>query len=198
MPKNKRKSTLKTCKPPEDACTENQPLQIIKIQDTNYLACDLRNRDPEKCQSCLANLGRPTMKIYANSRNYLACEVKRSLPINLHKTQPQPQPLTDKDKDYLWRWDNFKNCPSHIFPKCPTVLKPPKTKGKKQDLNCTITDFFEVTPPESFKSEAIRRNVLKESNKYRKMHCACTLKLDKTVTKHAQEWADVGDSNLYF
>ncbi|XP_032307631.1 uncharacterized protein LOC6498102 [Drosophila ananassae] len=189
MPKNKRKSTVTTCKPPEEECTEKQPLQIIKIQDTNYLACDLRNRDPAKCQSCLENLGKQTLKIYANNRNYLACEVKRSLPINLNKTQAQPQPLTAKNRDYLWRW-KLKNCPSHMFPKCPQVLKPPKTKEKKQDLNCKIKDFYEILPQEPLKRAAIRSEVLKESNKYRKMHCACIMKLDNAVTKHAQEWAE--------
>ncbi|KAH8324266.1 hypothetical protein KR074_002680, partial [Drosophila pseudoananassae] len=163
---------------------EKQPLQVIKIKDTKYLACDLRNRGPEKCQSCLENLGRQTLKIYANSRNYLACEVRRSLPDNLHKTHPNP--LSAKDTDYLWHWNKLNNCPPHIFPKCPPVPKTLQTSETNLDLNCMLNSV----PPEPFAPEIVRSAVLKETNKYRKMHCACVMKMDKDVTKHAQEWAD--------
>ncbi|XP_017047463.2 Golgi-associated plant pathogenesis-related protein 1 isoform X1 [Drosophila ficusphila] len=41
-----------------------------------------------------------------------------------------------------------------------------------------------------FRPKAIRRSVLKETNRYRDLHNARPLKMDENLTSYAQEWAD--------
>jgi len=45
------------------------------------------------------------------------------------------------------------------------------------------------------RTKAVKLAILRENNKYRKLHNASPLKMDEELSSYAQEWADVGENN---
>jgi len=63
--------------------------------------------------------------------------------------------------------------------------------------NCGNSSLQEFVKPKilKFRAKAFKLSILKENNKYRKLHNASPLKMDKELSSYAQEWADVGKNN---
>uniref|UniRef100_A0A6P4E2S7 Uncharacterized protein LOC108039715 n=1 Tax=Drosophila rhopaloa TaxID=1041015 RepID=A0A6P4E2S7_DRORH len=158
---NENKDALSSEKSPK-----NQPLQLLQHNDAKFIACDLRSRDLVKCRSCLTPFCEKPIKVYHNSRNYLACSIKRSLSENSTRSLPTNGSLKPNKKlsKSLRHWYDYQGCASL----CKTSKK--VIKG-------------------------IRLSVLIEHNKYRKLHGAGPLKMDYQLSIYAQEWADVGTIN---
>ncbi|XP_039488947.1 Golgi-associated plant pathogenesis-related protein 1 [Drosophila santomea] len=154
---------------------EKCPLQLIQHNDVTFMGCDSSNRDVEKCRSCLTSFCRRPFKIYHNSRNYLACEVQRSQSTNSTRSLPN----TEKDNESYG-----KRCLQCAAPKCKTSFKKPK-----KDRNSICKKLKEYEMPE-IQSGPIKQSVLRETNKYRRLHNANHLKMDEKLSSYAQQWAD--------
>lgn len=171
---------------------EKCPLQIIQHNDATFIGCDSSNRDLEKCRSCLTSFCRKPIKIYHNSRNYLACEVQRSQSINSIKSLPVKFPSTPKrslntEKD----WSHGKRCLQCAAPKCKTSSRSSiQSKKLKKDKKSLLKEF-EIYKIPIIRRKPIKQAVLRETNKYRRLHNANPLKMDEKLCSFAQEWADV-------
>ncbi|EDW87363.1 venom allergen 5 [Drosophila yakuba] len=158
------------------------PLQLIQHNDVTFIGCDSSNRDVEKCRSCLTPFCRKPFKIYHNSRNYLACEVQRSQSTNSTRSLPVKfSPNTKKDNEF-----QCKKCLQCAAPKCKTSIQ---SKKLKKDRNSICKKFEEYKMPE-IRSGPIKQTVLRETNKYRRLHNANPLKMDEKLCSYAQQWAD--------
>ncbi|XP_043662422.1 cell wall protein PRY3 [Drosophila teissieri] len=165
---------------------EKCPLQIIQHKDVTFIGCDSSNRDVEKCRSCLTPFCRKPFKIYHNSRNYLACEVQRSQSINSTRSLPVKFSLnTEKDNE-----SHGKRCLQCAAPKCKTPFRGAiQSKKLKKHRNSIDKKFEEYKMPE-IRTGPIKQAVLRETNKYRRMHNAKPLKMDDKLSFYAQQWAD--------
>ncbi|XP_017130160.1 Golgi-associated plant pathogenesis-related protein 1 [Drosophila elegans] len=141
----------------KEKCPRNQTLQLLQLNDAKSIGCELWNRDLAKCRSCLTTFCQKPIKVYHNSRNYLACSVKRSLSENSTRSLPAIG----------------ETC----APKCKNSSKNTLRKFVKSESS-------------NFRPKAIKLSVLKENNKYRKLHGANPLKMDKELSLYAQEWAN--------
>ncbi|XP_016924645.3 uncharacterized protein [Drosophila suzukii] len=182
-----------------EKCTErNHPLKVIQHNDAKFIACDLRNRDLGKCRSCLTPFCQKPLKVYHNSRNYLACDVTnstRSLPAN--PTSTKNRNLKEQDSTSLWHWLDGTGSVDCLAPKCKTSSKCSTLTNKVEKCgNSSLQEFVKPKIPK-FRTKAFKLSILKENNKYRKLHNASPLKMDKELSSYAQEWADhLADQNL--
>jgi len=180
-----------------EKCTErNHPLKVIQHNDAKFIACDLRNRDLGKCRSCLTPFCQKPLKVYHNSRNYLACDVTnstRSLPAK--PTSTKNRYLKEQDGTSLWRWLDGTGSVDCIAPNCKTCSKCSTLPNKVENCgNSSLQEFVKPKIPK-FRTKAFKLSILKENNKYRKLHNASPLEMDKDLCSYAQEWADVGENN---
>jgi len=171
-----------------EKCTErNHPLKVIQHNDAKFIACDLRNRDLGKCRSCLTPFCQKPLKVYHNCRNYLTCDVTnstRSLPAKPTSTKN----INLKEQDGTGSVD----C---IAPNCKTCSKCSTLPNKVENCgNSSLQEFVKPKIPK-FRTKAFKLSILKENNKYRKLHNASPLEMDKDLCSFAQEWADVGENN---
>ncbi|EDV57446.2 repressed by EFG1 protein 1 [Drosophila erecta] len=177
---------------------EKCPFQLIQHNDVTFIGCDSSHRDLEKCRSCLAPFCRKPIKIYHNSRNCLACEVQssqsrknstRSLPVQFSLNK-------EKDNESPWHWSHGKRCIQCTAPKCKTFSRTSIQSGKlKQHSNSRLNEFEEYKMPK-IRSRPIKQAILRETNKYRRLHNAKPLKMDEKLCSYAQEWADqLADQN---
>ncbi|KAH8334324.1 hypothetical protein KR059_009027, partial [Drosophila kikkawai] len=169
-------------------CPENEPLQLLQHNNAKFIACDLRKRDLETCRSTLKSTCQNPISVYANNRNYLACEVKGSLPeiskwsnyAKLFRSLPK---INSRKREKLcnpqFQWSGANYC---IAP--PLRQSPPQKESSEKDLHEQVTKQFKYQP------KAIKRAVLRETNKYRKLHRASPLKMNANLSKYAQDWAN--------
>ncbi|XP_033174149.1 repressed by EFG1 protein 1 [Drosophila mauritiana] len=185
----------------KDQTAEKCPLQIIKNNDATFIGCDSSNRDLEKCRSCLTPFCRKPIKIYHNSRNYLACEVQRSQSTNSIRSLPVKFPSTPKrslttEKDNESPWSHGKRCLQCAAPKCKAYSRSSiQSKKLKKDKNSVLKEF-EIYKMPNFRRKPIQQAILRETNKYRRLHNANPLKMDEKLCSYAQDWADhLADQN---
>lgn len=189
----------KKCGQPAEEYPDSQPLLILQNNEAKFIACDLRHRELDDCQGCLKSLCQKPIKVYANSRNYLACEVKRSQTENstgsksekLSRTLPKTRSCQkERDTKNLWHWCDDKDCPAKGRSPSLKSLSFAQKRFCEKDLYGSLTKNFKYRP------KAIKRAVLRETNKYRKLHGASPLKINANLSIFAQEWAEVGDNNI--
>ncbi|KAI8042994.1 Golgi-associated plant pathogenesis-related protein 1 [Drosophila gunungcola] len=157
----------------KEKCPKNQPLQLLQLNDAKFIACELRNRDLAKCRSCLTTFCQKPIEVYHNSRNYLACSVKRSLSKNSTRSLPASA-ISETNKLSQLEDNKLLSIGKTCTPKCK---------------NSSKNKFVKSESP-NFRPKAIKHSVLKETNKYRKLHGANPLKMDKELSFYAQEWAN--------
>ncbi|XP_017014662.3 uncharacterized protein [Drosophila takahashii] len=187
---------------PEKCGEENPPFQLIQHNDTKFVACDLRNRNLGKCRSCLAPFCQKPIKVYHHSRNYLACEVQRSLSKKSTRSLPANSTSTAKrniktdlnNKSRLPLF-GFKGCEECIAPKCKTSSRC-SILSKTNYEKSLLQEFYKTKAPK-LQTKAVKQSILRENNKYRKLHNASPLKMDAELASYAQEWADhLAEKNL--
>ncbi|KAH8380897.1 hypothetical protein KR200_003689, partial [Drosophila serrata] len=171
----------------EMECPENGPLELVQHDFAEFIACDLKKRNLETCRSSLKTTCQKPYRIYANNRTYLACEVKGSLPETSKWSHPakltRTLPKIDSRKNEKlcntqWQWSGAKYC---IAPSSKQSL--PQKRSSEKVFPRSVTKKFQYQP------EAIKRSVLEETNKYRKLHQASPLKMDDEISNYAEAWA---------
>ncbi|XP_068151974.1 uncharacterized protein [Drosophila tropicalis] len=175
----------------KDKCCCSLPT-VIRGNDAKFVACDRNLRDLQKCYSCISPICQRPIKIYANSRNYVACEQMLPLPRDCIHSMPNLSIREGRTRSKsrqagretpIINDDQLVNC---LAPKCRPTNEDEKAKEEKENATCQNAEP-ELTEKEI---KAIKRAVLKETNRYRRMHCACPLIMDDKISSYAQEWAE--------
>ncbi|KAH8289963.1 hypothetical protein KR018_011059, partial [Drosophila ironensis] len=170
-------------KEPENRSPRDNPLQVIENKGAKFVACVPKTDDQDQCASCMNKLCSKPMKIYAHSKNYLACEIKKSKPENDEK-EKKP-----KKSNHLWHWKEGPNCPIRLDCSQPAEEPQKVVPEPPPEDYCHLLKSNLPTQFTQKDINIIRKRVLLETNKYRKAHCACFLEMRKKLNNHAQEWA---------
>ncbi|KAH8282438.1 hypothetical protein KR054_007741, partial [Drosophila jambulina] len=186
----------------EMECPESGPLQLLQHNDAKFLACDLSKRDLETCRRSLQNTCQNPIRVYANNRQYLVCEIKESLPewsqpAKLSATLPKIKCKKENLCTAQWQGSANKYCVPSSTQKESSEKdlnglsnKKLKFRNEAQKGSSEKDLYGLVTKKFKYKPEAIKRAVLRETNKYRKLHRASPLKMSKKISSYAQSWAE--------
>ncbi|KAH8255562.1 hypothetical protein KR038_006073, partial [Drosophila bunnanda] len=167
---------------------ENEPLKLLQNNFAKFIASEMKKRVLGTSRCSLKNTFQNSIRMYANNRNYLACEIKKSLPETSKCSHPAKQSRTlpkincrqnEKPCNTKWQWSGAKYC---IAPSTKHSL--PQKGPSEKDLPGLVTKKFDYQP------RAIKRAILRETNKYRKLHNASPLKMDDNLSNYAEAWAN--------